>query len=344
MFSMNVYEKNGTQTVTAEGTYGVYKEKKLKVLVNGTVKEKTYYIKSGTQTISPDIETVEYMETTIGPLKKSTINEAFGLDPNAWYVEPSIENATESGVKNSVAVMQMSSFYKSVLEDMGISLYGGSVGEGVPGVIYTVSEEYLRQIVPNIPECSENRMYLLRVGAALSAPEHHVGYFWGGKTRTRGWESSWGELRMVSGRGTGNQRPGEYWPFGLDCSGFVAWTYNTTFGDDTLFVGTETLKGNSVTRKITEEELLPGDIGVRGSYDSDGNWAGHTGIFVGYNEKGEQMWLHCEGVKNGVTINAQRFKYYRRAIASENSGNLEGFGQELINEQYSYPEGANLMQ
>ncbi len=56
-----------------------------------------------------------------------------------------------------------------------------------------------------------------------------VSYFWGGKSLTRGWDDRWGVPTEVTAAGSGST--GTVRPFGLDCSGFVDWTfYNATNG------------------------------------------------------------------------------------------------------------------
>lgn len=54
-------------------------------------------------------------------------------------------------------------------------------------------------------------------------------YFWGGKSLVLGWDSRWGTPTTVTAPGSGST--GKVLPFGLDCSGFVDWTfYNATSG------------------------------------------------------------------------------------------------------------------
>ena len=56
-----------------------------------------------------------------------------------------------------------------------------------------------------------------------------VTYFWGGKSLVLGWDSRWGTPTTVTAPGSGST--GKVLPFGLDCSGFVDWTfYNATSG------------------------------------------------------------------------------------------------------------------
>ena len=57
-----------------------------------------------------------------------------------------------------------------------------------------------------------------------------VNYWWGGKSRTMGWDDRWGSLRKVTAGGSVTS--GQYRPYGMDCSGFVDWVfYNATDGE-----------------------------------------------------------------------------------------------------------------
>lgn len=50
-----------------------------------------------------------------------------------------------------------------------------------------------------------------------------VQYFWGGKSMAIGWDNRWGSPMEVTA--PGSSTTGTIRPFGLDCSGFVAWAY-----------------------------------------------------------------------------------------------------------------------
>jgi len=137
-----------------------------------------------------------------------------------------------------------------------------------------------------IPPCSDNRLFLLEIGASLVGK---VPYFFGGNHGSNychpGWNEEWNtEIRTV----TGGSKAGQKLPFGLDCSGFVKWTYATAFGADIFGRSdyTGTMLNSSLTYPITADQLLPGDLGL-----SDG----HVGIFAGYNKAGKRVWLHSRG-------------------------------------------------
>lgn len=82
-----------------------------------------------------------------------------------------------------------------------------------------------------------------------------VPYFWGGKSEA-GWNSEWNTPKLVTA--AGDITSGTIQPYGLDCSGFTDWVFKTALGVS-LQQGTWNQWNN--TYAITEEELLPGDLG-----------------------------------------------------------------------------------
>lgn len=90
---------------------------------------------------------------------------------------------------------------------------------------------------------------------------------------------------------------------GLDCSSFVGWAYYTAGitwcefageGDAESgykFKATPWMRAADSTTEIKFEDIQPGDIafvsnGAAGSDD-------HTGIYLGNNEQGIAIWIHC---------------------------------------------------
>lgn len=95
------------------------------------------------------------------------------------------------------------------------------------------------------------------VNTALSL-KGKISYEWGSKPESKGWNARW-------------NTPGT----GLDCSGFVAWTYWT--GLDQKDINPNLMSTLSISRnveKIEYSELLPGDLGMiidDGTYYTDIN-------------------------------------------------------------------------
>lgn len=110
----------------------------------------------------------------------------------------------------------------------------------------------------------------------------------------------------------------------LDCSGFVQWVYLNSLNIDT---GEGTANISENTEEITYDELKIGDLGLifkGGSYyiDENGNRfsepvegarciSNHIGIYIGKDENGNDLWVHCNKKENTVSINSpQCFSYY----------------------------------
>lgn len=61
-------------------------------------------------------------------------------------------------------------------------------------------------------------------------------YFWGGKRLAQGVDETWGNMRTIAGSGTKEQPLGEEFPYGMDCSGYVAWVlYNSGYNIDVYY-------------------------------------------------------------------------------------------------------------
>lgn len=97
--------------------------------------------------------------------------------------------------------------------------------------------------------------------------------------------------------------PARLGPGSMDCSSFVYYSLiaggflpaNTTIGN------TESLykeKGKVLEEIYSYQEILPGDIFIRGIEGRSAGAGGHTGIFT---RKGEI--IHCNALNNTVTIN-----------------------------------------
>jgi cell wall-associated NlpC family hydrolase len=129
-----------------------------------------------------------------------------------------------------------------------------------------------------------------------------VKYWWGGHSAP-GWNPLWGTPMLVTA--PGDWSSGTYQPYGLDCSGFVTWVFESA--------GTTELNGTTVnqlakTYPIDESQLEPGDLVFMNVGNTSKN---HVGIFYKC-ENGKNLYIHCQG-GTGVVINSTTvFKYWRR--------------------------------
>lgn len=121
-----------------------------------------------------------------------------------------------------------------------------------------------------------------------------VTYFWGGKSLVLGWDSRWGTPTTVTAPGSGST--GKTLPFGLDCSGFVDWTfYNATGGAYLPGRGGGAASQHGYCTNITWAEAQPGDLVFY--YDDS-----HVGIVCGFDSAGDPLIIHCSGGQNGVVV------------------------------------------
>ena len=121
-----------------------------------------------------------------------------------------------------------------------------------------------------------------------------VTYFWGGKSLVLGWDSRWGTPTTVTAPGSGST--GKVLPFGLDCSGFVDWTfYNATSGAYLPGRGGGAASQHGYCTNVSWSDALPGDLVF---YADDS----HVGIVCGYDSVGNILVIHCSGGQNGVVV------------------------------------------
>ena len=158
----------------------------------------------------------------------------------------------------------------------------------VTGNNVEISDAALRDILDNFPEAvSEKRKATVKTAFSLVGK---VSYFWGGKSSAIGWDSRWGTPKKVTA--AGSNTTGMTIPYGLDCSGFVDWVFNNTFGV-VVGHGGGARSQYSYCRKISWAEAQPGDL----VFYPD---LGHVGIVAGYDGEGNVLIVHCS--LNGVVV------------------------------------------
>ena len=278
--SRTYYEPAGVQTSEEPVTTTAYNPVtvSLPVYSDGTVtgtSEATYYEAAGSVTLNPETEIIQYVECTIHPFDESVIIDAFGIDEDATY--------DQFGITYAEAIDNMAKALK-------MTLYGAaSSGEAVE-----LTDAELIAFVER-QNCNATRKYILSTGLSLVGK---VPYFWGGKSGP-GWNEEWNTPKVVTAEGSSST--GTIRPYGLDCSGFTTWVYNTALGVN-IGAGTSGQYPNTVA--ISEAELLPGDLGFLA--ESDGSGWNHVLMFAGYSETGERMWVHCSS-GSGVILNTPSY-------------------------------------
>lgn len=153
-----------------------------------------------------------------------------------------------------------------------------------------VSDATAQDILKNLPDSlSPERKKVIKAACSLVGK---VNYFWGGKSSAIGWDSEWGKLKTVSAEGsktTGTKRP-----FGLDCSGFVTWSFiNSGYNASAIGHGT---KGQiAKCSRISWSSAQAGDLAFYAALS-------HVGIVAGKDADGNILVIHCSSGRNNVVI------------------------------------------
>lgn len=161
----------------------------------------------------------------------------------------------------------------------------------IPMGSLTISQEDAIALLENLPDdLDPARKAVVETAVQLVG---RVSYFWGGKSLTLGWDDRWGTSMEVTAAGSGST--GTVRPFGLDCSGFVDWTfYNATNGSYYPGRGGGAATQHSYCTNISWSDAQPGDLVF---YPDDS----HVGIVGGKDADGNLLIVHCSGA-NGVVI------------------------------------------
>jgi len=141
-----------------------------------------------------------------------------------------------------------------------------------------------------------------------------VNYFWGGKSLAIGWDERFGRDMEVTSPGSSST--GTIRPFGLDCSGFVTWTFvNAGLPAESIesTIGHGTTAQWNLSTSIPASTVMLGDLAFLAPPGT--RKVNHIGIVVGRNDDGEILVVHCSSGANNVSIATAEsvgFLYYRR--------------------------------
>ncbi len=173
-----------------------------------------------------------------------------------------------------------------------------------------LAQEEIEYALTVDPPEDEGRKALVDAAVSLIGEVH---YFWGGKSLVPGIDPEWGVLKEVTS--SGSRTTGTMRPFGLDCSGFVLWSF-IQLGYDAeeaeALVGVGTWAQWQRSYDIAWEELKPGDLAFENRYPEKSD--NHVGICIGYGEDGQPVFVHCSSKFNGVVATPAGgvFRYARR--------------------------------
>ena len=201
-------------------------------------------------------------------------------------IKDAMQMADEYGFTDQQREM-LEELLKPDYDDIFLSLIGNYQPDGTP-----IGPVDISDIQGTLPDDLDP----LRESIVLTAYQllGKVTYFWGGKSLVLGWDSRWGTPTTVTAPGSGST--GKVLPFGLDCSGFVDWTfYNATSGAYLPGRGGGAASQHGYCTNIAWSDALPGDLVF---YADDS----HVGIVCGYDSVGNILVIHCSGGQNGVVV------------------------------------------
>ena len=206
------------------------------------------------------------------------------------HISAQIKDAMQMADEYSFTAQQremLEELLKPDYDDIFLSLIGNYQPDGMP-----IGPVDISDIQGTLPDDLDP----LRESIVLTAYQllGKVTYFWGGKSLVLGWDSRWGTPTTVTAPGSGST--GKVLPFGLDCSGFVDWTfYNATNGAYLPGRGGGAASQHGYCTNIAWADALPGDLVF---YADDS----HVGIVCGYDSVGNLLVIHCSGGQNGVVV------------------------------------------
>ena len=206
------------------------------------------------------------------------------------HISAQIKDAMQMADEYSFTAQQremLEELLKPDYDDIFLSLIGNYQPDGTP-----IGPVDISDIQGTLPD----NLDPLRESIVLTAYQllGKVTYFWGGKSLVLGWDSRWGTPTTVTAPGSGST--GKVLPFGLDCSGFVDWTfYNATSGAYLPGRGGGAASQHGYCTNVAWPDALPGDLVF---YADDS----HVGIVCGYDSVGNLLVIHCSGGQNGVVV------------------------------------------
>ena len=206
------------------------------------------------------------------------------------HISAQIKDAMQMADEYSFTAQQremLEELLKPDYDDIFLSLIGNYQPDGMP-----IGPVDISDIQGTLPDDLDP----LRESIVLTAYQllGKVTYFWGGKSLVLGWDSRWGTPTTVTAPGSGST--GKVLPFGLDCSGFVDWTfYNATNGAYLPGRGGGAASQHGYCANISWSDALPGDLVF---YADDS----HVGIVCDYDSVGNLLVIHCSGGQNGVVV------------------------------------------
>ena len=159
---------------------------------------------------------------------------------------------------------------------------------------------------------SDQRKSVVLSAQSLNGKIH---YFWGGKFNSLGWNPYWATPQVVTSDGSIDS--GTEQLYGMDCSGFVSWSFVNGFNsvEKGLSLGQGTASQWVTSEAVSDEEAQIGDL-VFLRVPSAGS-INHVGILIGRDEDGNWLAIHCNAGDDNVAVDRAYdagFRYLRTPL------------------------------
>lgn len=237
--------------------------------------------------IAYDTDTVEHEETTTELVNGESVETTTTTYETILTISVSYKTYTDMIAEygfGAQQVEQLDELMKPEYQELFMRLTGSYVD-------ITLSADEIAEIMDTLPaDLSEERTDVLLTAYSLVGK---VKYFWGGKSLVIGWDSRWGTPMKV----TADDSPttGTVRPFGLDCSGFVDWTfYNAYDGEYIIGHGGGAADQYGNCDAIAWSDAQSGDLVFYPDCE-------HVGIVV-KNDAGTLTIIHCASGYNNVVM------------------------------------------
>lgn len=238
------------------------------------------YVPSGTLDVKLATKTTKYGDVKLKGLETSDILTYYGLDAEKYMND----------------VYKKKTRFETIINGNGLkqSMF---LETKKTGLLDTQIVNYIESLLED-ENLDINRKYLIDSAVSLVGM---VPYEWGGKASKAGYDTTWWTIDQ-----TGKQK-------GLDCSGFVQWSFMTAGFEKTLYTklfSTDSILTNTET--IDASQLKAGDLGLI----NNGQTINHVGIYLG-----NGLWVHCSSANNTVIVEkTSMFKIYKRMPAGDGNG------------------------
>lgn len=248
----------------------------------------TYFVE--TKEVNPEVKSIAYGDYTLHLITPEELIEQYGEYSSEEELEALIASSTKRSESLHASGVSIEGLAQSIMLNLGTTEY---IDEGGKNALVTAIEN-----------SDANTAALLTTASSLLGM---VPYEWGGKPSKAGYDSSWWTIQ------DGKQK-------GLDCSGFVCWSFMTAgYGNyNNLYSTYDTLKTQEY---ISKDELKPGDLGLL----NHGENTNHVGIYLG-----DGYFIHCSSSKGTVVVSQFPFAVFMRVsdinnytLTSQESLNLE---------------------